>query len=903
MAVPSTYNEVRVHLREVQDDPTIQLDETLLDKLKLELTESTDRQVPAALLTQVSQLLPVLQEDPTPVTTLCIKAAAYFSFAELRSVNPPIDFIAGVRAPSPPVNLLALTLLSKAGHRPSDAAIVAGDPELVKSLVELWLSTSSTAVAQAAFDALWALLEVDLANNLENGGHPEDSSGGQGLMWRRVFTDRDVYGRLFSFCSLTDDGPGSLPKREKTVSQGRLMGFLVKAGQLRWDLISSSQIADVEARHKSQSLLHFAACEMVDKNDVLMHMTQLNFFRDLLGIEAPNLMSHTTMQSTSTFSSPALDFLISHQLHSTLLGYYVDESKLDPIDLNYLCGPIMAYVAQYAQLYPNHFLQIPPALLDRIVSRVDASLMISSSQWAHGPIPSGQLNVLACLPRVLLVEANRKGTNPVMALPTNPPIQEVFDALAKIFHGPPKVKLADSMELNASGQTATDWHKEAAAARVLYFAYLNHRPSLWADTIAAADVLAMKNLSLASISFMQAVVTANWHPLSEEVTSSVPGTARYQLPSEEQLGRLSPATEGMLPSSGAWVALTPPALTTLLPYLFKPPRSYSDFVAGGAADPQNAVWKVATAKYEVLVALYKSIQKIEEEFSGFGDIVRTLEKRVKDGPSGPGPQTVAQVETVAVISTTTLTMSRFGAKKGRKLPGAEFTWDTTDPSGEPDTAPTPLFPKYAIPHARPLSAREQIQVDLYRTLRERFHDGPYYSILGSSPGPNGFVSARASFDPFNGMPSYSGKYQKKKRLVPKVQGRPYVMKFFPRDLWTTIQPNFKPDAVLDGYVLQGAASGIKRGFEDDEEEDEEAKRRRQGEEEEGEGAENEEVEGNILDADEDQEEEIVDDDFEDDEDEMGGDYNAEQYFDGGDDEYGDDGFGDGGGGGGDEDTY
>lgn len=36
-------------------------------------------------------------------------------------------------------------------------------------------------------------------------------------------------------------------------------------------------------------------------------------------------------------------------------------------------------------------------------------------------------------------------------------------------------------------------------------------------------------------------------------------------------------------------------------------------------------------------------------------------------------------------------MSRFGAKKGRKLPGAEFTWDT-EPGAEADTAPTPLFP-------------------------------------------------------------------------------------------------------------------------------------------------------------------------------------------------------------------
>lgn len=36
-------------------------------------------------------------------------------------------------------------------------------------------------------------------------------------------------------------------------------------------------------------------------------------------------------------------------------------------------------------------------------------------------------------------------------------------------------------------------------------------------------------------------------------------------------------------------------------------------------------------------------------------------------------------------------MSRFGAKKGNRAPGAEFTWDT-DPGGVPDTAPTPLYP-------------------------------------------------------------------------------------------------------------------------------------------------------------------------------------------------------------------
>ncbi|OOF92152.1 hypothetical protein ASPCADRAFT_518036 [Aspergillus carbonarius ITEM 5010] len=649
MAIPSTYDEVRLHLQQVQRDPSTRLDPTILDKLKLELTANTDRRVPATLLIQISQLLPILQEDPTPITTLGIKATTYLSFADLRSVDPPIDFIAGFKAPSEPVNLLALSLLGKAGQASSDAAIVAGDPELVASLVELWLSTSSMAVAQAAFDTLWALLEIDLASPLETGGYESDeATGGQGLVWRRVFTDKDVYGLLFSLCSLADDGPGTLSKRDKTVAQGRLMGLLVKAGRLRWDMISSSQVPEVERKYQSNSLLQFTACHMVDKDDVLMHMTLVNFFHDLLEIDAPGLLARTIVQSASTFSSPALDFLISQNIHNTLLEYYLDEAKLDPVDLAYLCGPIMTYVAQYAELYPNHFLQNPRYLLDRILTRIAASVAISSSQWAHGPVPSGQLNVLSCLPRVLLVEASKQGLNPVLAVPTSPPNKEALDVLSKILHGPVKQDVADSMELNAAGLMPTDWHKEAAAARALYFMYTNHHANFWTDVVATADLLAMKDVSLASISLMKALITANWQILTGEVTSSVPGTSRYQLPTEQDLESLSPATQGVLPSSGAWAALTPPALTILLPYLFKPPRSYAEFVGGGAGDSQNAVWKVATAKHEVLVALYDCLKESGGQMDGFEDIMRTLRQRVNEGPWGPVSQAVNQVATVGL---------------------------------------------------------------------------------------------------------------------------------------------------------------------------------------------------------------------------------------------------------------
>lgn len=89
----------------------------------------------------------------------------------------------------------------------------------------------------------------------------------------------------------------------------------------------------------------------------------------------------------------------------------------------------------------------------------------------------------------------------------------------------------------------------------------------------------------------------------------------------------------------------------------------------------------------------------------------------------------------------------------------------------------PNFPypqKYTVPFARKLSPAEQTQVDYYRELRESFHEGPYYSVLdASSSNAKKGSAARANFDAFHGMPTYSGRYQKKRRTLPKITGRSY----------------------------------------------------------------------------------------------------------------------------------
>ncbi|KAF7716492.1 Uncharacterized protein PECH_003900 [Penicillium ucsense] len=650
MAIPSTFNAVRTHLAEVQANPATPLDIGLIARLKLQLINDADPEVPATILSQVSSLLPVIQEDPTPLTTLATAACSSLSYVDICALEPTINLVAGFQAPSEPINLLALSLLAKAGQTPSDAAIVAGNSELVSALTQLWLSTPSTAVAQAALEVLWSLLEVDSASPLEQDEQNrsgDDAHTGQGLMWRRVFMDKDVYGSLFGFCSLKRDAPGSLTNRERTVAQGRLMGFLVKAGRLHWDLISKSQISDIETKYECSSVLQFAVSQMVDQSDVLMHMTLLDFYKDLLAIDAPGLVARSAVQSDSTFSSPALDFLIAAGVHMKILGYYLDDAKLDPVDLIYLSGPTMAYVSRYAELYPNHILTNPSTLLDGIISRINRALAIPSAQWAHGEAPIGHLGVLSSLPRILLIEAGKHGSNPLLRIPTSPANSTALDVLGKILHGPARTEMPDAMDLNASGQTPTDWQREAAAARMLYFMYLNHNPGLWTDIVSAADILALKDVALSAIAFMNAIVLANWQPLPP-ASHTGNRTSRFPLPSEEGLGQLSPASIGLLPLSGPWAVLTPPALTTLLPYLFKPPRTYAEFVGGGAGDAEHAVWKVATAKHEVLVALYNRLRETGGQMEGFEDILRTLRQRVNDGPAGPIQSNTAQVEAVGL---------------------------------------------------------------------------------------------------------------------------------------------------------------------------------------------------------------------------------------------------------------
>ena len=206
--------------------------------------------------------------------------------------------------------------------------------------------------------------------------------------------------------------------------------------------------------------------------------------------------------------------------------------------------------------------------------------------------------------------------------------------------------------------------------------------------------------------------------------------------------------------------------------------------------------------------------------------------------------------------------------------------------------------------AEPPTAEEKRIVHHLRTLRARIHDGPFYTILGDNvrvvktgrtrPQP---PPAAAHFDAFEGQPTWTQRYRRKRNTLPKLSSRPFAKDFFPRELWSTIDPSDQTHVKktlristrtrLDRYLANSELYGDEEGRPaEDVEENEEPEK---GAEDEAEEKVAEGEEGRDEDADPDQ----FDEDDEDDDD----DYNAEQYFEGGDDDdYGDD----GGGGGGDD---
>ena len=290
MAPPAAIlDELSVHLQKVDEDASTSLDKDLLEKAELftstpEYRSETWKETQPLFL-QIATLLPKLQQDPYALTHFILKLAEQYRFEDIQHV----EFEIGLDLQATPFHGLLLTLLGKATANSLDALALANRPTVMSSIVRLWLCTQDVSVANQAEDLLTSLLQVSKNEpSLVPTGDSQHSHG-TGPIWRRLFGDRDIISLYYHYTSLKQPSSSpepSLNKRDKTIAQARLLSWLPRVGAMAWEAIISSHDVHVEREFglkEDQGLLHYAALDMVDtEDDMLMHMTLINFFTTLI---------------------------------------------------------------------------------------------------------------------------------------------------------------------------------------------------------------------------------------------------------------------------------------------------------------------------------------------------------------------------------------------------------------------------------------------------------------------------------------------------------------------------------------------------------------------------------------------------------------------------------------------
>lgn len=125
--------------------------------------------------------------------------------------------------------------------------------------------------------------------------------------------------------------------------------------------------------------------------------------------------------------------------------------------------------------------------------------------------------------------------------------------------------------------------------------------------------MALKDLALSAINVLVSIITANW---SESPHVDIPNTM-------------------VSAPSGHIALLSPPAVEYTMPYMLKPPRTFANLV-GGRGDSESSAYKIAAAKFDALRALNSKLETQVRQTPGAGyeDILRTVSRKLADGPWG-----------------------------------------------------------------------------------------------------------------------------------------------------------------------------------------------------------------------------------------------------------------------------
>ncbi|KAG9192893.1 hypothetical protein G6011_11627 [Alternaria panax] len=605
-ASTATLGELSEHLQKVDQDPTTPLDTDLLERCELSTNTPEYRsqlwEETRPLFLQIAALLPRLQQDPTPLTHFILKLAGPYRFDDIKD----IDFELGLDLQATPFHSLILTLLDKATTSSTDAQTLANRPAVMLAIVRLWLCTHDAGVATQTEDLLASLLQVSKNEPVSIDGKSSLHIYGTGPMWRRLFSDRDISSLYYHYTSLKTLTSPPLPplnKRDKTISQARLLSWLPRVAAMDWNAVASAYSLHVEQEvglKQGQGLLHYAALKMVDtEDDMLMHMTLLQFYSTLITtVKTKPHLSHYD-------SSLALDFLKEEGVHKGIVDFHTSDNP--SLDHSFLSSRTAQYISDYALHYPENFensdeMPVIRNYVHRNIRKCEAS----------------DLNIIASMPRSTLIPRRASGLAWDDCVITDMPItrtnQDALKTLATIFHGPPKQELTFP-QTEAIGSDTKRTETEAAYARLLTALFYSKKPNMFADITTHMDTIAMKENALAALTLISALITSSWS------IAPLPAVS----PTDPTYTRLSSS----FPQSGLDVILDPSISGGVLPSLLKPATSFSNLV-GGRGDAENAAYIVAMAKFEVLKTLGRRL----EEVGGRQDVLGMVRRRVGEGVWG-----------------------------------------------------------------------------------------------------------------------------------------------------------------------------------------------------------------------------------------------------------------------------
>ncbi|EXJ63000.1 hypothetical protein A1O7_03444 [Cladophialophora yegresii CBS 114405] len=290
------FPDVFAHLAAVgtQGSP---LDEELLRRADRNLTFNSPKDLLWKVLRTGENLLQTLQQDPRPLTRLLERVISLLPFDELKKTISPEKLEGALTSPSVPIQLLCLAYLRKAADSPSGASFVAASSSLVQCQFTTWLSSESTEVAERSLEVIEALLSVDSPNSTTvlSAGRSFAEAQGQGLLWRRVFHDPEVYVILYEWTSLRKSKRDLKTKKGiqlVTISQARLFDFIARIAPYDWSAVTTSSLPQIETQFMTQNngdepvggVLLYASSNMIDKEDILMKVLRQDFFQKLLGV-------------------------------------------------------------------------------------------------------------------------------------------------------------------------------------------------------------------------------------------------------------------------------------------------------------------------------------------------------------------------------------------------------------------------------------------------------------------------------------------------------------------------------------------------------------------------------------------------------------------------------------------